>query len=67
LHKLDLAGNVLAKIPVVAHSVCVEPDTGYIWTIGRRSIDRLDRDGRIVQTLPGKTESSKAACLVVAP
>jgi hypothetical protein len=62
--KLSLAGEILATIPIPASPAVVEPDTGYVWALGPKSIERLDCDGRVVKSITFQSSTWKTACLL---
>ena len=66
LLKLSFEGEILADVPVRSFSVCIEPDTGYVWVVGRENkIYRLDHQGRPVWS--GKTVGESQKWLAIIP
>ena len=63
--KLGLGGEIEADIPIQGFSVCVEPDTGYIWISGRDGLlYRLNRNGDLVSRTEAPGNSQKWLCAI---
>ncbi len=60
--KVSSDGKLLLNAPIRSFSVCVEPDTGYVWVAGRKGLYRLDQDGRAAFARALPRDSQKWLC-----
>jgi hypothetical protein len=57
--KMDLEGNVLARVPVERSSLVLERDTGYLWIAAEDGVYRVDDQGKYVWSIPSKEKTLK--------
>ena len=62
--KVDVDGRIRLTAPVSSFSICIEPDTGYVWAAGRKGVYRLDQNGRVVWSKRSTRESQKWLCAI---
>lgn len=57
--KINANGKILARAPIKANSIDVEPGTGCVWVGGRDGVYRLDPQGRMLAFIKSKRDSDK--------